>query len=204
MMNVTFAQLFAVFLATAACAASPGPCLLLVASRAASRGVGAGMRVTLGLLMAKALLLVAAWAGLLSLLAADASLMRGLQLVGTALLGALAVAMMTGPYVVSAGPRPGVAGDVVAGLGLGLTNPAGLLFVLALLPGLVDASAGPEQLAPVAAAILVATALPMAAAALLAARRLRAGAGAARWLRTAGGPALLLLALVVALSPPPG
>ena len=137
--------------------AAPGPCILLVAGRAATGGMMRGLGVTLGVMLSSAILLVAAWAMIIGALSLSDSAIDGMRLGGLAVLIALGLAMLCA--------APG-AGSECSGLPLGLSNPLQLLFMFALLPQFVDVSGLVRQDVFVASlVVLLGIAAPMVAAA---------------------------------------
>lgn len=188
------------FAAAAVAAAAPGPCILVVACRAATGGLERGLRVTLGVVASSALLLAGAWAMILGLLSLSEAAVDMLRIAGLGVIVVFAVAMLRAAP--GAGPArvPLRIDDVGTGLLLGLSNPLQLLFMFALLPQFVPlAKADASAVALATGAVLLGIALPMVMAA--------AAAGA--WLgpvlqrshlvtRACGGALLAVVILAVA------
>lgn len=197
---------FALAGAAAVNAAAPGPCILVIASRAATEGLGSGLRVTLGAALSVVLLLAAAWAMILGALTLSPSALEMMRLVGLAVLVALALAMLAIDPAPSAGTPVGGRlrlGDATLGLALGITSPFHLVFIFALLPQFLDIrrlDAGSILVA--SAAVLVGAVLPFVMTSLLAARVLRTGRRMARWITRACGVALLGFAALALLGAP--
>lgn len=188
------------FGAAAAAAAAPGPCILVVASRAATGGLERGLRVTLGIMGSSALLLAAAWAMILGLLALSDAVFEMLRIAGLGIILVFAVAMLratpgTGPARV-----PLRINDVGTGLLLGLSNPLQLLFMFALLPQFVPvAQADAPAVAIATGAVLMGIAVPMVMAAAAAGALLGPLLQRSHLVTRACGAALVGIAVLAAL-----
>ncbi len=194
------------FGAAAASAAAPGPCLLVAANRAATDGLGSGLRVTLGIAGSKIILLIASWGLILGTLTLSRATEEFLRTGGLALLVILALGML------AARPAP-VAGatligglrlsDGALGLALGLTSPLNLLVMFALLPQFVDlARLDAAAVLQASAAVLLGGALPVLIACRLAARVRMTGPDTARRVNRACGALLLGFAGLALMAAP--
>ena len=179
--------------------------MMLAVGRSAARGIGAGVQVSLGMVLATLLVIALVWAVMAgAVIVSDAGL-EVLRVAGILVLFALSLALLLGARAESVA-RPGLlagrlaagrlrgrlVGDVAAGLATGLSSPVHLVFLLALLPQFVDLSrAGPGELLVITGGILVITAIPMLIASALGARTGRLGHGWARRVTRASGVALL-------------
>ena len=179
--------------------------MMLAVGRSAARGIGAGVQVSLGMVLATLLVIALVWAVMAgAVIVSDAGL-EVLRVAGILVLFALSLALLLGARAESVA-RPGLlagrlaaarlrgrlVGDVAAGLATGLSSPVHLVFLLALLPQFVDLSrAGPGELLVITGGILVITAIPMLVASALGARTGRLGHGWARRVTRASGVALL-------------
>jgi homoserine/homoserine lactone efflux protein len=120
---------------------TPGPAVLLVVSLALTRGAGAGLAASLGILAANAFYFVLSATGIGAVLIASWELFFLIKWVGAAYLVWLGVRMLVGPaHRLSAddsAPRPATAplrhGVITQG-----ANPKALVFFTALLPQFVD------------------------------------------------------------------
>jgi threonine/homoserine/homoserine lactone efflux protein len=198
--------LFALAGAAAVNAAAPGPGILVIASRAATEGLQSGLRVALGIGLAVAILLAAAWAMILGALTLSASAVEVMRLVGLAVLVTLALAMLASNPGQSTG-TPGIGrlrlGDIALGLTLGLTSPYLLVFVFVLLPQFVDLQRlDARSIAAASAAFLIGTMLPLLVACILASRILQTGQRFARRIMRGCGVALLGFAGLALVSAP--
>lgn len=146
--------------------AAPGPCILVVAGRAATGGLMRGLGVTLGVMLSSAVLLAAAWAMIIGALSLSDLVINGLRLGGLVVLVALGLAMLCAAPGAGSECSGLPLGDVASGLALGLSNPLQLLFMFALLPQFVDVSGLVRQDVAVASVVvLLGIAVPMVAAA---------------------------------------
>jgi homoserine/homoserine lactone efflux protein len=195
--------------AAAVNAVVPGPGMFLAVGRSARRGFRAGAMVTLGFGVAKAALIVAVWAVTTGIVILSDDGLSMLRQFGVGVLAVLALTLLfsapSGPLA-HAGPQTvrrarGWSGDFGGGVAAGLTSPANLVFLLALMPQFVDfAAIRPAGLAAVAAALVTITAIPMLGASALAARARQADLGWAQHLPRIGGAALLCFAAAAAFA----
>ncbi len=196
--------------AAAVSAATPGPCLLVVSSRAATEGLGSGLRVTVGLVLSKAILLLAASTMILGALTLSDGAAQALRLGGLAVLVGLALTMLAARPLPLAAPGAGVPalgrlrlGDGALGLALGLSSPLNLLFIFALLPQFIDlGQPGLGCLLLASAAVLLGGALPFVAACLLASRLLLRRPETVRGITRACGAMLLGVAGLALVTTP--
>ncbi|PTU72616.1 LysE family translocator [Chromobacterium haemolyticum] len=136
-------------LACVALAATPGPDMLLIASRSASQGCKAGFATLAGIQMGTYCHALAAAFGLAQLFAHAPMAYDSVRIAGAAYLFYLAWTTLHSGSVLSI---PGAAGAqsmpriVAQGLITNLLNPKMALFVLALFPQFVHPSAGPVSL----------------------------------------------------------
>jgi threonine/homoserine/homoserine lactone efflux protein len=137
---------FAVFAAACvALAATPGPDMLLIASRSASQGPAAGFASLAGIQVGTYCHALAAAVGLAQLFVAVPVAFDAVRYAGAAYLLLLAwqAFRATGSFVVAADSRRyGLAAMFRQGLLTNLLNPKMALFVLALLPQFVRPDAG--------------------------------------------------------------
>lgn len=154
------------FGAAAAAAAAPWPCILVVASRAATGGLERGLCVTLDIMTSSALLLAAAWAMILGLLSLSDAMFEMLRIAGLGIIVVFAVSMLRATPGCGPARVPLRIDDVGTGLLLGLSNPLQLLFMFALLPQFVPlAHADAPAVALATGAVLLGIAVPMVMAA---------------------------------------
>ena len=193
-------SLSALFLAALINAAIPGPVMFLVVARAAEGGLRGGAMTALGALGAVALLLAVVWAVMLGVMQLGPQAFAVLKVAGVAVLVLLGLRMLT------ASSRPGAVrvrrrglGDLATAAVLVLSNPVNLVFFLALLPQFVTVAAmtGP-RMAFVGALVLVASAIPVMAAALIGIWQARIAPRSTLWAVRAGGAAMLGFAGLVA------
>lgn len=179
----------------------PGPGIFLAISRSARSGAMAGVRVTLGMLLATLIVQAATFAVLRGLMLISPEGLSAMRMFGASVLAVLAALLILGRPA-----RPGRLprsrgqglGDVLGGLVLGLSSPLHLVFLLAIVPQFVDVPAARwTDLAVVTLGILVVTAVPMVAVSLLGAGALRLSPRGALWLTRAGGVAMLGFAGIV-------
>lgn len=192
--------------AAAANSAIPGPCLLIVSSRAATRGFGSGLRVTLGVAASDAVLLLAAWSLIsgATTLSDDAAAI--LRVGGLFVMATIGVVMLC-PRPKMEGVSPtfdqAMLGDVALGAALGLSSPLNLLFMFALLPQFVDI--GDLKLTCVAlasGAIILGGALPFLVLSLAACRVDARDPRAALRVTRVCGAAILALSAIALLNAP--
>lgn len=163
--------MLSVMSATVINAAIPGPCLVLIATRAALFGQRAGLRVSLGVAAAQlayvfVVLGMLAFAWVISETAHTA-----MRVIGATVLVLLGIQMLrqagrSGDDQRGPSPQPG--GDFLVGLCIGLSSPFNLIFMFAVLPQFVSPQAllGPD-LGILIAGIFVATMGPMVVTAWL-------------------------------------
>ena len=185
-------------------AALPGPAIFFAIGRSARSGAAAGLRATVGMLIATLIVLAATLAVLRGLLLISPEGMSALRLFGASVLGVLAALLILGRPARSGQAPRGRAhglGDVAGGLVMGLTSPLHLVFLLAIVPQFVDvAAAGWIDLAAVGLGIVGVTAVPMVVVSLLGAGALLLSPRGALWITRAGGVAMLGFAGVIAAS----
>jgi threonine/homoserine/homoserine lactone efflux protein len=198
--------LLALLGAAAINAAIPGPSMAFTASRAAAGGLAAGLRVTLGALVAKLVVLALVWGAVAGAITLSSDVLAGLRHTGIAALCLLAVALWRVPAGPAALPtRPSLAGplgDVAGGFAANASSPVNLVFLLALLPQVVDPrTTSAADLAVLAAGLLAITAAPLVVVSAVAARAVgRAPRGSVRLARL-GALALILFAGLAAAAP---
>ncbi len=165
------AALLSVMSATAINSAMPGPCMVLIATRAALSGRPAGLRVSLGVAAAQLIYVFVALGMLVMAWAISETAHAAMRVVGATVLVVLGVQMFrqsafTGDAQSMLPSRPG--GDFLVGLCVGLSSPFNLIFMFAILPQFIapEALLGPD-LGILIAGIFVATMVPMVATAWL-------------------------------------
>lgn len=202
--------LLALFAAAAVNSVIPGPGMFLAGGRAAARGFAAGAGVTLGMLLATALVMAAVWAVMAGLLRLSEDGLAMARWAGIAVLTGLALAVLcAAPPALPGLPAGGAAetgqgplGDVAGGLATGLASPVHLLFLCALVPQFLDvAQLRLADMALVTAGIVAVTAPPMLFVSAAAARTRRLGAAVPVWVGRASGVALLGFAGLAAFAP---
>ena len=195
------ASLIALLAASTVNAVLPGPGIFFAIGRSARSGADAGLRATLGFLLATLILLWATFAVLRGLMLVSPEGISAVRWFGASVLAVLAALLILGRPA-----RPGRLprsrgqglGDVLGGLVLGLSSPLHLVFLLAIVPQFVDVAAARwSDLAVVTLGILAVTAVPMVAVSLLGAGALRLSPRGALWLTRAGGVAMLGFAGIV-------
>lgn len=138
-------SLAAFAIAMAVLAASPGPGLAAVLSRALSVGPGAGLRVVLGMIVVDFLFLGVAAAGLSAIAAAFGPWFQAIKYLAACYL--IYVGIQTLRHARRQATQPAVApssstfGDVSLGGLVTLGNPKAILFYSALLPAFFDIAA---------------------------------------------------------------
>jgi len=159
------AALLSVMTATAINSAMPGPCMVLIATRAALSGRPAGLRASLGVAAAQLAYVFVALAMLALAWGISEATHTAMRVVGATILVVLGVQMLrhaalTGTERRELSPRPG--SDILVGLCIGLSSPFNLIFMVAILPQFVSPEAllG-RDLGILIAGILVATMGPM-------------------------------------------
>lgn len=181
------------FFATAINAALPGPCTILTASRSGVAGEVAGMRITLGVLLANLALVTITLAVMDGALTVSDQAFGAMRWGGIVVLFAMAVRMLLSKSADdgSVACATHSLSEIGAGLMVGLSSPYNLVFLLALLPQFV-----PAEISITTAMAVVAAVLSGAAAAQLGA--VTAGlcsrsvlGGGVRWLDRAGAVCLI-------------
>jgi homoserine/homoserine lactone efflux protein len=199
---------FLLYLATwTLVALSPGPAVLFSMSQAARHGMRGAVAGTAGILLGHILVFGAVAFGLAALLASYSGAVTSIRIFGALYLIYLGVKMLlskargAAPVVAADAPRHG--GLVLQGLGVQLTNPKLLLFVLALLPQFIS----PDyplllQLAIMLTVTVVIDGIALLAYAHVAVRGARAlkGSRALAWLERAFGGALIFFGLKLLIS----
>ncbi len=138
-------SLAAFAIAMAVLAASPGPGLATVLSRALSAGPGAGLRVVLGMVVVDFLFLGVAAAGLSAIAAALGPWVQAIKYLAACYL--IYIGIQTLRHARRQTTQPAVApssstfGDVLLGGLVTLGNPKAILFYSALLPTFFDIAA---------------------------------------------------------------
>ncbi len=206
----TFAAALA---ATAAYAVVPGPCTVLTANRTGVAGLAAGLRVTLGVAIAKLLLVAGTYAtagGLLSLSPEAAERLRwvgilvltlmALHLLRSARRDAAAVIRVARHQSTARRPRAHRM-DIVGGLVVGLATPYNLGFLLGVAPQLGAGGTLSWQAHAVLGAFFVAGMVHQAGAILLGLGSRRLGPRGARGLAYAGASLILGFAALSAFGP---
>lgn len=200
---------FLLYLATwTLVAISPGPAVLFSMSQAARHGMQGAVAGTAGILLGHVIVFGAVALGLAALLASYSGAVTTIRIVGALYLMYLGAKMLfskprePGPIAGAAEPRPH-GGLVLQGLGVQLTNPKLLLFVLALLPQFIS----PDhpltlQLAIMLTVTVVIDGIALLAYAHIAVRGARAlkGSRILAWLERAFGGALIFFGLKLLVS----
>ncbi len=203
----TLSTLLLFSLACLALAATPGPDMLLIASRSAGQGLRAGFATLFGIQIGTYCHALLAALGLAQLFVLVPVAYDAVRIAGAAYLLYLAWTTLRSKSVLRAA-APGADGKPLArialqGLTTNLLNPKMALFVLALFPQFVEPQAGPVALQiMLLATVLNAVAFCVNALVIVASSRMGrmlAGGGGGRWpqylLATVfGGLALRLLA----------
>jgi homoserine/homoserine lactone efflux protein len=195
---------FLLYLATwTLVALSPGPAVMFAMSQAARHGMRGAAAGTAGILAGHVIVFGAVALGLAALLASYRGAVTTIRIVGALYLIYLGARMLFAktrpaelPLTAAATPRHG--GLALQGLGVQLTNPKLLLFVLALLPQFISPDYPlPLQLAIMLAVTVVIDGIALMAYAHIAARGARAlkGSRALAWLERAFGGALIFFGL---------
>ncbi len=159
----------------------PGPCALLIVSRALKAGVASGATVAAGAFLADVALVAGAFALIRSATEISPGALDAMKWAGVAVLAVMGLKEFprksARPRAATRSPR----GDALAGLIVGFVSPYNLVFYLALLPHAVatgPVAATSADLIVAAAAVL--TGVAMAQAALVIGARF-VGGGRNRW-----------------------
>jgi homoserine/homoserine lactone efflux protein len=197
-------DVFFIYLATwTLVALSPGPAVMFAMSQGARHGMRGAVAGTAGILLGHVVCFTAVAFGLAALLASFSGAVTAIRIVGALYLMYLGARMiLTKPHAdapVAAAPTPPAHGGLVLqGLGVQLTNPKNLLFVLALLPQFIR----PDhplllQLAIMLAVTMLIDGIALLSYAQLAVRGTRAlkGSRAVLWLERAFGVALVFFGI---------
>jgi homoserine/homoserine lactone efflux protein len=200
---------FLLYLATwTLVALSPGPAVMFSMSQAARHGMRRAAAGTAGILLGHVLVFAAVAFGLAAVLANYGGAVTAIRIVGAIYLMYLGAKMLfakrSGTATVAPAPTPRAHGGLILqGLGVQLTNPKLLLFVLALLPQFISPDYPlPLQLAIMLGVTVVIDGIALLAYAQLAARGARAlkGSRAMAWVERAFGGALIFFGLNLLLS----
>lgn len=124
--------------------AVPGPSVLFAVTHRLRGGPAAGVSAVLGLESGLTIHVVAACAGISSVVAASDNLLLGLQLLGAVYLGVLGLQLLrsTPGHGGGAEVREGRSRIFLAGLLVDLLNPKTVLYFVALLPQFIDGGSG--------------------------------------------------------------
>ena len=195
-----FTVLFSV---TAINAALPGPCTNLTASRTAVAGQAAGMRITLGVLLANLVLVTITLTAMHGALTVSEQAFSAMKWAGIAVLFAMAVRMLLSR---SADDGPATCAqhgmsEVGAGLMVGLSSPYYLVFLLALLPQFIPAQMGIATVMTVVAIVLSGAAVGQLGSVIVGLCSRGVLGGRARWLDRAAGVCLIGFAGTAAAAP---
>jgi homoserine/homoserine lactone efflux protein len=202
-------DVFFIYLATwTVVALSPGPAVMFAMSQGARHGMRGAVAGTAGILLGHVVCFSAVAFGLAALLASFSGAVNTIRIVGALYLMYLGVRMIfatprDGAQVVAAAP-PAHGGIVLQGLGVQLTNPKNLLFVLALLPQFIR-SEHPLllQLSIMLAVTMLIDGVVLLTYAHLAVRGARAlkGSRAVLWMERVFGTALVFFGIKLLASP---
>jgi homoserine/homoserine lactone efflux protein len=202
-------DVFFVYLATwTVVALSPGPAVMFAMSQGARHGMRGAVAGTAGILLGHVVCFSAVAFGLAALLASFSGAVTAIRIVGAVYLMYLGARMILSkpradaPVAAAAPPPHG--GLVLQGLGVQLTNPKNLLFVLALLPQFIR----PDHPLLLQLSIMLAVTMLIDGAALLtyahlAVRGARAlkGSRALLWVERVFGTALVFFGIKLLASP---
>ncbi|HEU4780466.1 MAG TPA: LysE family translocator [Steroidobacteraceae bacterium] len=202
-------ETFLLYLATwTLVALSPGPAVMFAMSQAARHGMRGAAAGTAGILLGHVVVFAAVALGLAALLASYSGAVTAIRIAGALYLMYLGAKMLFArasaaelPVAAAAPPRHG--GLALQGLGVQLTNPKLLLFVLALLPQFISPDYPlPLQLTIMLTVTVVIDGIALLAYAHIAARGARAlkGSRALAWLERAFGGALIFFGLNLLVS----
>jgi threonine/homoserine/homoserine lactone efflux protein len=175
-------------------AATPGPDMMLCASRAATQGRAAGMAALAGIVTGLQLHAIAAGLGLSQLILATPAAFEAIRWAGAAYLVYLAVKALRAPRAAAGGAPNATGGSLLEAYRMGLLtnllNPKVILFVLALYPQFISLEGSIFWQMTLLGAINNLVATPVTAAVALFAARVSGGlskgsgklAAAGRWL----------------------
>lgn len=199
-------ETFLLYLATwTLVALSPGPAVMFSMSQAARYGMRGAVAGTAGILLGHVLVFGAVAFGLAALLASYSGAVTTIRIIGALYLMYLGAKMLLskprGAEAVVVSPAPRAHGGLVLqGLGVQLTNPKLLLFVLALLPQFIRPGYPLlMQLAIMLAVTMVIDGIALLGYATLAAHgaRVLKGSGVLTWVERAFGGALIFFGLTL-------
>ena len=193
--------------ANAVNSALPGPCVALTLARTGRGGLGSGLAVGTGILIADLCLIAVSFAVVLGLFQVSADLVSALRWPGAIVMIALGVrtlaaALRRDPSAATSGTT--AAGDLAAGFAVGLASPYNLVFFLALVPIYAPADRLTGPMAPVIVAALLAggaVAYLGAIAVGIGSRRLTVRGGA--WLEGTAAAGLVGFGLLALVAPEP-
>ncbi|MEJ0085723.1 MAG: LysE family translocator [Pseudomonadota bacterium] len=203
-------DVFFIYLATwTLVALSPGPAVMFAMSQGARHGMRGAVAGTAGILLGHLVCFSAVAFGLAALLASFSGAVTAIRIVGALYLMYLGARMIfskprTAAKVTAAAAPPAHGGLVLQGLGVQLTNPKNLLFVLALLPQFIR----PDhplllQLSIMLAVTVLIDGIALLSYAQLAVRGARAlkGSRALLWVERVFGTALVFFGIKLLASP---
>jgi threonine/homoserine/homoserine lactone efflux protein len=193
----------ALYLATFANAAMPGPCAILAASRTVRGGVRSGLMVSAGVIVGIAALTGLAFGMMAGAVSVSDRALVAMKWAGAAALLLLAVRLLrAAPSGSPRGRRPAANTDFGAGAVVAMFSPFVLVFLVALLPQFV--SPGTSAFAPAllaAAVFIVGAAAAQAGAILFGACSLGLGGASFRWVERASAILLLGFAGAAVMAP---
>jgi len=187
-----------------AMAISPGPAVMFVMSHGARHGMRGAIAATTGIVSGHLVCFGAVALGLAALLAKFSEAIMAIRIVGALYLMYLGARMILsrtkGAQAIETGPAsaPDRRGVALQGLGVQVTNPKNLLFVLAFLPQFIDPSRPLLlQLAIMLTITILVDAIALLAYAQLAVRGSRAlkGSRFVTWLERVFGAVLIYFGL---------
>jgi threonine/homoserine/homoserine lactone efflux protein len=194
--------LSALFVAALINAAIPGPILLLVLARAAAGGMWGGVRTASGGVVAVALLVALVWTVILGAVTLGPQIFSFMKIAGIGVLLMLGLKLLRAPACDGCTESPALAtGDMFEGLAVAMLSPFNLIFFLALLPQFVSpVTLNVDRMLLVSVVLIVASALPLAAAVLIGSWQARVAPWSTLWAVRAGGAAMLGFAGLVAVT----
>ena len=162
-------MIVSLFGASAVAGAAPGPCIVLVATRAATGGRASGLRVTFGVVLSSVVLIAVAWGMIRGALSMSVHFVEWMRLGALVVLLALGIMLLRAPVEARVGCDHPSFGDLASGFALGLSSPIKLLFIFALLPQFDDLSGlAASHVATATLAVLLGISAPMVIAAFAA------------------------------------